>query len=176
MNSEALVISAQQGNKEAFTKLIKNMEHSLYKVSKAILLSDSECLDAVQEAVLIAYTTIHQLREPKFFKTWITRILINECNKIRRNQTKIVKLDGMSEPSINEQRDAIIDLQTAVNSLDSDLRTVITLYYYEDLSIKDIGAILDIAGGTVKSRLNRARTKLFSLLSTNNSEGRMLHE
>lgn len=176
MNSEALVISAQQGNKEAFTKLIKNMESSLYKVSKAILLSHSECLDAVQETILIAYTTIHQLREPKFFKTWITRILINECNKIRKNQTKIVMLDGLSEPSINEQRDSIIDLQTAINGLDSELRTVITLYYYEDLSIKEIGSILDIAGGTVKSRLNRARTKLFNLLNANQTEGRMLHE
>ncbi len=176
LNAETLVIRAQQGNKEAFVQLIKEMEHSLYKISRAILLSDSECLDAVQETILIAYTTLHQIREPKFFKTWITRILINECNNIRKRQTKIVKMDGMLEPSITEQRDAIIDLQTAIHSLEPDLRTVITLYYYEDLSIKEIGTILDIASGTVKSRLNRARTKLFNLLHVNKIEGRMLHE
>ncbi len=85
-------------------------------------------------------------------------------------------MDGMLEPSITEQRDAIIDLQTAIHSLEPDLRTVITLYYYEDLSIKEIGTILDIASGTVKSRLNRARTKLFNLLHVNKIEGRMLHE
>ncbi|MFD2443247.1 RNA polymerase sigma factor [Bacillus sp. CGMCC 1.16607] len=176
MNPEALVIRVQQGNKEAFVQLIKGMEHSLYKISKAILLSDSECLDAVQETLLIAYTRIDQVREPKFFKTWITRILINECNKIRKSQAKIVKLEGVVEPSVVEIRDSIMDLQSAINGLESDLRIVITLYYYEDLSIKEIGSILDIAGGTVKSRLNRARTKLFHLLNTNQTEGRLLHE
>ncbi|MFE8699970.1 RNA polymerase sigma factor [Cytobacillus sp. FJAT-54145] len=176
MNAEALVLRAQQGNKEAFVQLIKEMESSLYKVSKAILLTDSECLDAVQETILIAYTSIHQLREPKFFKTWITRILINECNKLRKNQTKIIKMEGIHEPSVVEQRDSIIDLQAAIELLDTDLRTIITLYYYEDLSVKEIGTVLDIAEGTVKSRLNRARTKLYNLLDSDYEEGKMIYE
>ncbi len=172
-----LVVRAQQGDKDAFVQLIKGMESSLYKVSKAILLSDSECLDAVQETILIAYTTIHQVREPKFFKTWITRILINECNKIRKAQSKVVNMDHYLEPAaMNEHREDIVDLQTAIHSLESDLRTVITLYYYEDLSIKEIGTVLDIAAGTVKSRLNRARTKLGSFLDGNQVEGRFVHE
>nr|WP_106783078.1 sigma-70 family RNA polymerase sigma factor [Lysinibacillus timonensis] len=177
MNAEMLVVRAQQGDKDAFVQLIKGMESSLYKVSKAILLSDSECLDAVQETILIAYTTIHQVREPKFFKTWITRILINECNKIRKAQSKVVNMDHYLEPAaMNEHREDIVDLQTAIHSLESDLRTVITLYYYEDLSIKEIGTVLDIAAGTVKSRLNRARTKLGSFLDGNQVEGRFVHE
>lgn len=176
MNAESLVKRAQLGDKEAFVQLIKGMEASLYKVSKAILLSDSECLDAVQETILIAYTSIQQVREPKFFKTWITRILINECNKIRKVQTKIVKMDSYLEPSTNEQREIFIDLQTAIDNLETDLRSVITLYYYEDLSIKEIGTVLDIAVGTVKSRLNRARTKLGSLIEEHKVEGRVLHE
>ncbi|WP_036187331.1 RNA polymerase sigma factor [Ureibacillus manganicus] len=176
MNAEMLVKRAQLGDKEAFVQLIKDMESSLYKVSKAILLSDSECLDAVQETILIAYTNLHQVREPKFFKTWITRILINECNKIRKVQTKVVKMDVYLEPSISEQREIFVDLQTAIDSLEPDLRTVITLYYYEDLSIKEIGTILNIAVGTVKSRLNRARAKLSSLIEGHKVEGRLLHE
>ena len=176
MNTEVLVKRVQQGDKDAFVRLIKDMESSLYKVSRAILLSDSECLDAVQETILIAYTNIHQVREPKFFKTWITRILINECNKIRKVQTKIVKMDSYLEPSTTEKPEVFVDLQTAIDSLEADLRTVITLYYYEDLSVKDIGTILDIAVGTVKSRLNRARTKLGSLMEGHKVEGRLLHE
>lgn len=176
MNAEMLVKRAQLGDKEAFVQLIKGMESSLYKVSKAILLSDSECLDAVQETILIAYTNIHQVREPKFFKTWITRILINECNKIRKVQTKIVKMDDYLVPATNEYPEVFVDLQTAIDSLEPDLRTVITLYYYEDLSIKEIGAILEIAVGTVKSRLNRARTKLSNLIEGHKVEGRLLHE
>lgn len=176
MNTERLVRRAQQGDKEAFVELIKSMESSLYKVSKAILLSDSECLDAVQESILNAYTNMYQVREPKFFKTWITRILINECNKIRKAQTRIVEMDSYLEPAVSsEHQDAIFDVQSAISCLEPDLRTIITLYYYEDLSIKEIGTILDIANGTVKSRLNRARTKLASLLTVN-GEGRLLHE
>jgi len=176
VNAEVLVKRAQLGDKEAFVQLIKGMESSLYKVSRSILLSDSECLDAVQETILIAYTNIHQVREPKFFKTWITRILINECNKLRKVQTKIVKMDSYLEPSTTEQPEVFVDLQTAIDSLETDLRTVITLYYYEDLSVKDIGTVLDIAVGTVKSRLNRARTKLSSLMEGHKVEGRLLHE
>ncbi|SOC44097.1 RNA polymerase sigma factor [Ureibacillus acetophenoni] len=176
MNAEMLVKRAQLGDKQAFVQLIKGMESSLYKVSKAILLSDSECLDAVQETILIAYTNIHQVRAPKFFKTWITRILINECNKIRKVQTKIVKMNDYLEPTTNEQPEVFVDLQTAIDSLEPELRTVITLYYYEDLSVKEIGTILEIAVGTVKSRLNRARTKLSSLIEGHKVEGRLLHE
>jgi len=176
LNDERLVKRAQQGDKDAFVQLIKSMEASLYKVSKAILISDSECLDAVQETILNAYTNISQLREPKYFKTWITRILINECNKIRKVQTRIVQMDDYLEPTtVSEQTDAIVDVQSAINCLEPDLRTVITLYYYEDLSIKEIATILDIASGTVKSRLNRARTKLGGLLN-NHAEGRLIHE
>lgn len=176
MNAEMLVKCAQLGDKEAFVQLIKGMESSLYKVSKAILLSDSECLDAVQETILIAYTNLHHVREPKFFKTWITRILINECNKIRKVQTKIVEMDDYLEPTSNEHPEVFVDLQTAIDSLEPDLRTVITLYYYEDLSVKEIGSILDIAVGTVKSRLNRARAKLSTLIEGHKVEGRLIHE
>ena len=97
MDPEILVKLAQLGDKEVFVELIKSLESSLYKVSKAILLSDSECLDAVQETILIAYKNIQQVREPKYFKTWITRILINECNKLRKTQTKIVMMDRYLE-------------------------------------------------------------------------------
>ncbi|CAM5219681.1 RNA polymerase sigma-70 factor OS=Ureibacillus acetophenoni OX=614649 GN=SAMN05877842_11911 PE=3 SV=1 [Ureibacillus acetophenoni] len=130
----------------------------------------------MQETILIAYKNIQQVREPKYFKTWITRILINECNKLRKTQTKIVMMDRYLEPATSEQREVFVDLQTAIDGLEPDLRTVITLYYYEDLSVKEIGAILDIAAGTVKSRLNRARAKLNSLLEGHQFEGRVLHE
>lgn len=176
MNEVSLVLRAQQGDKESFVQLVKEMEHSLYKVSKAILLSDSDCLDAVQETILIAYTSIMKLREPRYFKTWITRILINECNKVRKNQKKVIQIQNYTEPSVTEHQDDIIDLHSAIDSLEPELKTVITLFYYEDLSVKEIGAILDIATGTVKSRLNRARTKLYSLVKVNQLEGRLLHE
>ncbi len=81
LNAETLVIRAQQGNKEAFVQLIKEMEHSLYKISRAILLSDSECLDAVQETILIAYTTLHQIREPKSLEFLLMNVIISGKDK-----------------------------------------------------------------------------------------------
>ncbi|WP_164684785.1 sigma factor [Brevibacillus reuszeri] len=63
------------------------MEQTLYRVSRSILKTEHECLDAVQEAVLNAFHSIHTLREPRFFKTWLIRIVTNICYRIARLAT-----------------------------------------------------------------------------------------
>jgi len=82
------VKKAKKGNKDSFINLINYCEASLYRISSAILKKDEECVDAIQEAILKAYYSIHKLKEPSYFKTWITRILINECYKILNNKKK----------------------------------------------------------------------------------------
>jgi RNA polymerase sigma-70 factor, ECF subfamily len=165
------VLLAQQGDKKAFTRIIKSVEKSLYHIAKSMLRTDADCLDAAQEAILKAYQSLSTLKEPKYFKTWITRILINECHAIIRKNSKLVMIDELMEQATDLPMGEFVDLENALKFLEDDHRVVINLHYINDLSVAEIASILSIPEGTVKSRLNRARAKLGLLLQDDFEEG-----
>ena len=155
-------------NPEAFERLVNSVKTKLYKTGMAILKNDDDACDAIQETLISAYKYYDTLKEEKYFATWITRILINKCYDIIKKNQKVSYLNKQVE--INENTayydEYKIDsrLEKALNSIDSDLRTTTVLYYYDDFSIEEISDILNIPAGTVKSRLSRAREKLYNLL------------
>lgn len=162
---------AQKGNKDAFVRLITSAEKSMYRVAKAILKSDFECADAIQESILKAYKSIGGLREPQYFKTWLTKILINECNRILRNNRKVIAIEEYIDQSYTLDAHEKIEIQEAVNSLEDEFRVVVILFYFEDMTIKDISHMLELPEGTVKSRLSRARERLSKQLRIFNEGG-----
>jgi RNA polymerase sigma-70 factor (ECF subfamily) len=151
---------ARKGSKDAFIRLIIENEKSMYRIARSILKSDSQCADAIQEAILKAFKYIHSLKDTAYFKTWLIRILINECRSILKFQKNVVPLDSISEQSARERGYERLEIIDAIESLDESLRTIITLYYFEDLQVKEISELLLIPEGTVKSRLHRARVHL----------------
>ena len=84
-------------DKQTFTDLVLDAEHTLYRVSKTILREDHDCEDAVQEAILKAYQKLDTLREERYFRTWLIRILINECYRIRRTARPVVSFEAYLE-------------------------------------------------------------------------------
>ena len=90
--------------RDVFIREIRQSESMLYHVAKSILKNDSDCADAVQETLLKAYEKLHTLKQDQFFRTWITRILINECNGILRKKKHVISYEeymenaGASEP------------------------------------------------------------------------------
>ena len=82
----------QAMTKSAFIKEVHDAEAMLYHVAKSILKNDADCCDAVQETLLKAYEKLDTLKKEKFFRTWITRILINECNGIIRKRKNIISV------------------------------------------------------------------------------------
>lgn len=174
--SENDVLLAQSGNEEAFIRLIRSCESSLYRVAKGILKEDVDCADAIQETILKSYHAISKLKNPMYFKTWIIRILINECNDILRKKQRsfpLSDIENVVEPQIAEN--GFDELREAISELNDKYRIVVVLFYFDDCSIKDIAQILNIRVGTVKSRLNRARVQLASYLNKANEEGRDEH-
>ena len=145
--------------KEELGTLILNSERQLYSTAKTILINDQDCADAIQETIVKAFSKIGTLRNAK---TWLIRILINECYTLLRKSSKLVSLEGMSEMTEIEtdQRTDYSDLYRAVNSLKEELRMPVILYYIEDFNIKEIAQILEITEGAVQKRLARARGKL----------------
>lgn len=148
--------------KEELGTLILNSERQLYSTAKTILINDQDCADAIQETIAKAFSKIGTLRNDKYAKTWLIRILINECYTLLRTSSKLVSLEGMSEMTEIEadQKTDYSDLYRAVNSLKEELRMPVILYYIEDFNIKEIAQILEITEGAVQKRLARARGKL----------------
>lgn len=158
---------AKNGDKEAFITLMELYKLDMYKIGRAVLDSDEDIGDAIQETVLKAYQNIKKLKEVESFKSWLIKIMINECNNILRHKKKVIVFDKFFNEESYEENYDNLDKQPvlkAVKKLEDKFKKVILLYYYEELSVKDISQTLDISEGTVKSRLSRARKKLFYFL------------
>lgn len=157
---------AKRGNKEAFKRLIEENKKYLFNVAISILSNEEDAGDAIGETIIKAYENIKELREPKFFKTWITRILINQSKKILLSRGKVISIEDYKEEQENSYSDKEnIDLKNALIKLSKEHYDVIMLFYYNDLKINEIAEILNVPEGTVKSRLSNAKNKLYQELT-----------
>ena len=156
---------AKGGNKEAFCNLIRINKIAMYRVSKSILSKEEDVEDAVSEAILKAYKNIKSLKDESLFKTWLIRIVINESNTLYKKRSKEITVDKDNFINI-KTKDTYKDLTLydAINSLEEDLRMTTILFYFEGMKYKDIAKLLNIKEGTVKSRLSRAKEKLYHML------------
>lgn len=148
--------------KETLGELILSSERQLYATAKTILSDDQDCTDAIQESIVKAFSKIDTLKKDRYAKTWLMRILINECYNIARRINVNEPLDegyaeNMKQPK--ENRD-YSELYRAVNELKEELRIPVILYYMEEFNIREIAQILEISEGAVQKRLVRARKTL----------------
>ncbi|MGL6184239.1 MAG: sigma-70 family RNA polymerase sigma factor [Clostridium chrysemydis] len=160
------VYKAKKGDKDSFSKLIKENKLNLYKVSKGILKRECDIEDAIQNTIINAYENIENLREEKYFKTWLIRILINECKKILIKSKDIISLEEIQEISNKCTDDSYenLDLKDAIEKLPKETKEIILLYYFEDMKQKDIAKILNLKDSTVRTRLLRGKKKLADLM------------
>lgn len=146
---EELVKRAKVGDNQAFTELIMNIQMDLYKIAKAKIKDDDDINEAVQETIIKAYSSIKKLKDEKYFKTWIIRILINECNNIYKKK-KVNKIEEYNENVIKEADSDMIN--TKINNLDffilidklnEDEKIVVVLFYLEEYSTKQLDMKID---------------------------------
>lgn len=143
-------------DKEEFTRAVLEYESTLYRVAKSMLGSEADCADAAQNALLRAWEKQHTLRDTAYFKTWLTRILINECRAMLRQRARYAPLEEeAAEGEIAPERDS--GLYEAVMGLDVKYRVPFVLYYIEGFRTREIASMLKLPEGTVKTRLRRAR-------------------
>lgn len=154
--------------KEQFVKLTLEAEATMFHLAFSILHQEQDCADAVQEAVVKAYARRNTLKNPVYFKTWIIRILLNECYTFLRKQKRQIPTEDQILASQADVRSYIkeeyLDLYRAIEALNEREKICVLLYYVEDYSVKEIAQILHIPEGTVKSRLRKSRIQLKSLL------------
>ena len=143
---------------EEFVRRVSDAERSLYRVAKSILRNDEDCADAIQSAILSAYDKLDTLRKEKYFTTWLTRILINECYQMIRSYREQVSYEEYME--MQEAPEEQGDVYAAVMELEELYRMPFVLHYIEGYSVKEVASILDISASNVKVRLSRARGSL----------------
>jgi RNA polymerase sigma-70 factor (ECF subfamily) len=164
-NSEHITFLAQNGEEDAFTSLIELNATAYYRIAKGVLSSEEDVKDAIQNTIIIIYNKLYTLQNINLFKTWSIRILINECNKIYNANKKVVNLERVEDiSSYTINSDDKIDLYNAISTLSKDLRIPTILFYFDDLSYKEISKITSIPEGTVKSRVFRAKENLYEIL------------
>ena len=153
---------------EEFAKIVTDTADVMYRVSKSILKNDEDCEDAVQEAIAKAFSKLWSLKNESFAKTWLIRIVINECYSILRKK----KISFYNEEITLEEADSndYSELYKALNELPADYRVTVVLYYIEGYSVKETAQILKVTEGTVKSRLSRGRKKLRGFLEEDYNE------
>ena len=137
---------------------VEACERTLYRVSRAILRSDADCADAVQEALYKAWK--HRDRVQKaYFRTWLTRIVINECRTIGRKRARLSVVEDVPETPTPE-RGVSLETRDALERLSQAHRLVLTLHYLEGFSLAEIAKMTRAPLGTVKYRMVQARKAL----------------
>ncbi len=154
-------------DKEQFTVRVLSAEQSLYRIAKSILWDDDDCEDAMQNAILSAYSGLASLREEEYFQTWLTRILINECYLlIRRKRPHISYEEYMrsedchTEGGSDQATDPFSEVFSEICGLEEKYRLPFVLHYVEGYSVKEIAGMLKCSQGSVKTRLYRSRNRL----------------
>lgn len=165
-NTERLAGKAMRGSCDAFGQLIHIHQDYLYRMAFLYMKNEDAALDVVQESILHAYEAIRGLKQPAFFKTWITRILINCANTALRKNNKVLLYEETPEPADMGKRclEETWDLRTAMDKLPENHRTAVLLKYYSDMKVSEIAAVMKVPEGTVKSYLSRARQELKAYL------------
>ncbi|MFK3937125.1 sigma-70 family RNA polymerase sigma factor [Alkalihalobacillus sp. NPDC078783] len=159
-----LIKKAQRGNSKAFLECFQAYEVELYKMAFIYMKNEEDALEVVQETAYRSFKTVSNLKEPKYFKTWLLRIAINaSVDLLRKKKIEVQMEDHMKDhlsTDINENIDLQMTLKDLLDHLNDSEKSVVILRFYQDLTLSEISNVLDLSVGTVKTILYRALEKL----------------
>ncbi|AUJ24963.1 sigma-70 family RNA polymerase sigma factor [Virgibacillus dokdonensis] len=173
MNELTLVKKAIKGNRECLEELLVLHGDQLYRTAYLYVRNCEDALDVVQETSYKAFLSIGQLKNEKYFLTWLTKILINCSYDVLKKSKKELPLSNMIELTTDERekREENLDLLEAINRLNEKHKNAIILFYFQDLSISEVAKVMKIPENTVKTFLSRGKARLKKLLGGMNYNG-----
>lgn len=158
-----LIKRAIKGDSNAYTEIIKGYKEYLYKMAFLYVKNEELALEVLQETVYKGFMNISKLKKSEYFKTWITRILINTAIDIQKSMKKTVPIDDecvLESKPIGISVEERIDLYRAIDYLKDKYKTVIIMKYFDDMKISQIASLMSIPESTVKTYLSRAKKEL----------------
>ena len=165
----SLIEEAKMKDPDAFDRLMRPQLQGLYRIAISMLEHEEDAADAIQETVLKCWQKIGQLKREEYFRTWLTRILINQCKDILRGRKKYILVEDIPETGYEDQY-FTNEWKTLLSSLDEKYRIVMELYYVDEFSTKEIAFMLHITEGNVRSRMSRGRKQLEQYYKTKSME------
>jgi len=182
-NETALILSARQGDTQAFNQLVLNYQDRIYNLAARILGDTDAAEEITQNTFLTAYLNLPRFRNGSF-RSWLYRIATNSCYDVYRRHKRYpvmsMENEGLAEEHIEplddfsssiqlpeielERHELALVVQRALNQLDMDQRAVVILVDQQEFDYQEAAQVLSIPVGTVKSRLARARLRLQRLL------------
>lgn len=164
---QSLIKKSIEGDKYAFEEIIRNYKEYLYKIAFTYTKNEHDALDIYQETIFKAFLNINTLKNPKYFQTWITRILINTFNTNSKRNVEHFDIDDYTNKVSYEDYSDIeskIDLYDALDFLEDKYKIPIILQYFNGMSIKDISYILECNENTVKTNIRRGKERLCKII------------
>lgn len=163
-NKQELVQKAINQDVTAFEQLLIEEERKMYYTALSYVRNKEDALDVIQETAYKAFLAIKNLREPEYFSTWLIAILIRECYRVLRGRHERIPYDEseLATKLAYEDSNTVKHLYVteSIDKLPEQYQTVIILFYFHDLAIRDIATIIERPIGTVKTYLHRARQQL----------------
>ncbi len=160
---EILVMDCQSGRVKAMEMLVSRWQKRLWQYAYHLTGSADAAWDITQESWLGIIKGIGKLHDPARFRPWAYKIITNKANDWikKKKDTRYISIEETNVPQHEEKKD--IGVKDLVQKMDFRKKVVLSLYYFEQLSVSEISVALRIPKGTVKSRLAGAREELKKL-------------
>ncbi len=170
------ISKVRKGDVEAFAPLVDHYKDVVYTLCIRMLVNETDAAEAAQDIMVKAFRSLKHFQERSRFSTWLYRISYNHCISVIRSKTRIIDLvedvpedasadydlSGLASLTGEERRRFV---EEAMESLAETDAVVITLFYYEQLSLEEIAQVTGLTSGNIRIRLHRARKKLGEVLS-----------
>ena len=147
-------------NAVTFQAEVRRIEKLLYHIAWTRLGNDQDAEDAVQEALIKAWMKRDSLRDEMQFKPWLARILSNQCKDMLRKRKKWSFYPLMEDTAQVEMPPIENPVLEAIQKMKPEYRTLMTLYYLDGCSVRELSEITGAPQGTVKTRIRNARKQL----------------
>lgn len=139
---------------ETFAQRVEALRPRLYRTALCYFAEPSTAADVLDEAVYRGLCASGRLRQPEFFESWMTRILLNECHREQKRRSRLRPLEEASENTV-EQLDSL-PLKEALRRLPQELKDVVILRYFTGYTLAETALALELPQGTVVTRQRRA--------------------
>lgn len=176
----AAVIRLKNNDMQAFDELYALTHDKVYFLALKMLRNNEDALEIVQETYLSVYQSIDRLYNPEVFSTWLSKIVVNKCRDLLGKHKEVLFSESQTDneddyditDTIEETDSSVIPhevldsaetrnmVMALIDKLPIAQRTTLLLYYYQQLSVDEVAAVMDCPVATVKSRLQYARKQV----------------
>ena len=165
----------KEGDREAFSWVVDHYRDMVYTICLRMLSVEADAQDAAQEVFVKAYRAISSFQEKSKFSTWIYRIAYNHCISVIRKKVRMIDLvDEVPDEEVNEGDVSGMEvlsreerrryLQMAIEALPETDAVVVTLFYFDELSLEEISEVTGLTSSNIRIKLHRSRKKMYNVL------------